>query len=315
MSFFVFSYNQEDFIYDAINGAFAQDYSYPLEIIFSDDCSTDRTFEIIEEETSKYKGPHKVIINKNMKNRGLAESINVAFSLASGQFFIMSAGDDISLPNRTENMVYRWCDKTSPVDLVCSYFEDIDVNGNSTGYIKKDVVFTPDTSLPVQHWGCGATGACAGYDRKLYDKYGPLDSRIVAEDWVFSFRAWAESGIAVIEEPLVQHRTHENSLSVIHRNVNKYETFSERRQLRKNAHGNILARAIDWLNTLEKSGKKIDCGILVDLRQWIELLSLEWSCFDLGRLNALRVILKSYPCYGWLRFSRRVFLRHVIGWH
>jgi glycosyltransferase involved in cell wall biosynthesis len=42
-----------------VEGAFSQTYS-PLEIILSDDCSSDRTFEIMEEMAREYQGPHLV---------------------------------------------------------------------------------------------------------------------------------------------------------------------------------------------------------------------------------------------------------------
>ena len=48
VTFALFAYNQEQYIREAIEGAFAQTYQ-PLEIILSDDCSTDRTFEIMRE--------------------------------------------------------------------------------------------------------------------------------------------------------------------------------------------------------------------------------------------------------------------------
>ena len=43
------SHNREKYIRAAIESAFAQDYEGEMEYIFSDDCSTDRTFEIIQE--------------------------------------------------------------------------------------------------------------------------------------------------------------------------------------------------------------------------------------------------------------------------
>ena len=46
ITFALFAYNQEKYIEEAVQGAFLQTYS-PLEIILSDDGSTDRTFEII----------------------------------------------------------------------------------------------------------------------------------------------------------------------------------------------------------------------------------------------------------------------------
>ena len=67
ITFALFAYNQERFIREAVAGAFSQTYS-PLEIILSDDCSSDRTFEIIQEMTAGYEGPHKVILNRNEKN-------------------------------------------------------------------------------------------------------------------------------------------------------------------------------------------------------------------------------------------------------
>ena len=48
LTFGVCAYKQEQFIREAVEAALAQTYS-PLEIILSDDCSPDRTFEIMQE--------------------------------------------------------------------------------------------------------------------------------------------------------------------------------------------------------------------------------------------------------------------------
>lgn len=312
VSFMVFCYKQEQFIRDAIKGAFEQTYE-PLEIIFSDDCSPDRTFEIIQEEVRSYQGPHKIILNRNESNLGLAGNINAAFKLAKGEFFVMAAGDDISVPSRTGELVQRWQATPSAVDSVCSYFEEMDVEGMSTGYIKKNVVFVPDVKQSVQRWTCGATGACAGYSRKLYDKYGPLDLRIIAEDWVLSFRAWLESGIALIEKPLVYHRTHDRCLSVIQRNFNVERNLERRRLLRRKAAGNKLARVQDWLRSWQIAGKVPDGQVEVALKRWIELLELEWQAYDLGRVPALKAAVCSLAYHGGVKVAMRLLYRNVIG--
>ena len=46
-------YNQENFVEDAVKGALSQTYDN-LEIILSDDCSTDKTFEVIRKCTRDY---------------------------------------------------------------------------------------------------------------------------------------------------------------------------------------------------------------------------------------------------------------------
>ena len=56
LSYVLLSHNREKYIRQAIESAFAQDYEGELEYIFSDDCSTDRTYEIIKECVAAYKG-------------------------------------------------------------------------------------------------------------------------------------------------------------------------------------------------------------------------------------------------------------------
>jgi glycosyltransferase involved in cell wall biosynthesis len=55
VTFALFTYNRERYIREAVEGAFSQTYS-PLEIILSDDCSSDSTFEIIREMAGAYVG-------------------------------------------------------------------------------------------------------------------------------------------------------------------------------------------------------------------------------------------------------------------
>ena len=61
VTFALFAYNQEKYIHEAVEGALAQTYE-PLEIILSDDSSTDRTFEVMSELAKKYNGKNKVIV-------------------------------------------------------------------------------------------------------------------------------------------------------------------------------------------------------------------------------------------------------------
>jgi len=101
LTFCVGAYNHERFIEKAVEGAFAQTYS-PLQILLSDDCSSDKTFEIMSAMAAAYRGPHKIILNRNDRNLGLAGHVNRAAELMGGELLILSAGDDISLAHRSE---------------------------------------------------------------------------------------------------------------------------------------------------------------------------------------------------------------------
>ena len=87
ITFALLSFNQELFIREAVEGAFAQTYS-PLEIILSDDCSSDGTFEIMEDMAASYKGPHKIILNRNTVNRGTGDHVNHVMKLAEGDLIV-----------------------------------------------------------------------------------------------------------------------------------------------------------------------------------------------------------------------------------
>src|SRR6056297_466684 len=93
VTFAVIAYNQERFIREAIEGAFAQTYQ-PLEIILSDDCSPDSTFEIMQEMAAAYGGPHGVILNRNQSNLGIVPHIDRVMTIVTGEFIVINAGDD-----------------------------------------------------------------------------------------------------------------------------------------------------------------------------------------------------------------------------
>lgn len=101
VTFALFAYNQEKFIREAVEGAFSQTYS-PLEIILSDDCSSDRTFEIMREMAKGYSGAHSVRIRKNKINLGIVNHLAAVTSEARSEYIILAAGDDVSVEIRTE---------------------------------------------------------------------------------------------------------------------------------------------------------------------------------------------------------------------
>src|SRR2546430_17373747 len=92
LTFVVAAFEQEDYVAEAVEAAFRQTYS-PLEIILSDDCSSDQTFEVMQRLAREYKGPHKVVLNRNERNLGLVGHVNRAVELAAGEIIVGSAGD------------------------------------------------------------------------------------------------------------------------------------------------------------------------------------------------------------------------------
>ena len=91
ISVLVICYNQEQVISRAIDSLLAQnDYIY--EICVSDDCSKDRTWEILQEYSRQY--PGLFVLNRNEPNVGIFENIEKTWTMPSGELIYNLSGDD-----------------------------------------------------------------------------------------------------------------------------------------------------------------------------------------------------------------------------
>src|SRR4051812_42415659 len=131
-TFALLAYNHERYVRSAIRGALAQTYS-PLEIICSDDASSDSTGAIIRNELSQYSGKHTVRLNINATNLGPAAHFAHVVGLAQGELIVLAAGDDVSLPERTQVLVDTWLREGRGVMSLFSGYELIDEDGLRIG--------------------------------------------------------------------------------------------------------------------------------------------------------------------------------------
>ena len=95
ISVFIVSYNQEQYIAQAIESVINQNV-LPYEVIISDDCSTDDTWNIIQRYADKY--PQLIKANRNNPNLGIFENFNLATRKTSGNLITCVAGDDYIEP-------------------------------------------------------------------------------------------------------------------------------------------------------------------------------------------------------------------------
>ena len=223
VTFVVIGYRQEQYIREAIEGAFSQTYS-PLEIILSDDASPDRTFEIMRDMAAEYKGPHSIRLNRRTKNKGFASHINEFMGLASGELVVMAAGDDISCKERVEILVRNWIFQGKPSG-VGSGTTMIDQHGNGTGemaekeWLNESIRFLktiPVEALPLASQGRRSNtilvGCAAAWSKDNWNFFGELDQEVINEDEVLSFRACLKGGLALIDQALVFYRSHEGNI-------------------------------------------------------------------------------------------------------
>lgn len=92
-------YNAEHYLKDAIDSIIGQTYKN-LEIIIINDGSSDGSDKIIRSYSDK-----RIRYVCNYPNKGLIDTLNIGFSLASGVYIARMDADDIALPVRIERQV------------------------------------------------------------------------------------------------------------------------------------------------------------------------------------------------------------------
>ena len=122
-------HNGDTYLRQAIDSILFQTFE-DLEFIIVDDGSTDACASIIQ----SYAGKDLRIRLISHSNRGLAQSLNVGISAASGKFIARMDGDDISLPERIERQV-RWLDGHPECVLLGTGTLRVDSDGDPLGVV------------------------------------------------------------------------------------------------------------------------------------------------------------------------------------
>lgn len=192
LSFCLVAYNQESFIREAVQGALDQTYS-PLQIVLSDDCSSDRTFDIMQEMTANYKGPHDIMLNRNANNLGLVGNINRTIKLCHGEWIIKADGDDISLKNR--------------VEIISKIIKNKNIFGIGTA---SQIIDRKNNIKGVQYVTNTIFGSNSAWHRKCFEYFGDLPVNLGCEDNVLYFRSLLLGGVAFSNEITVRYRMYDS---------------------------------------------------------------------------------------------------------
>ncbi|CAQ86419.1 MULTISPECIES: glycosyltransferase family 2 protein [Photorhabdus] len=98
----VVTYNQEEYITKCLESIVSQETDFDFEIIISDDCSTDRTPDIIKNYANNFSS---IKIIQRDKNLGALENFLSTHSFATGKYVCHIDGDDYWLPNKLKIQV------------------------------------------------------------------------------------------------------------------------------------------------------------------------------------------------------------------
>lgn len=216
VTFALFAYNQEGFIREAVQAAFSQEYQ-PLQIVLSDDGSSDSTFKIMQEMAECYEGPHQVVARKTASNLGTLRHVVDVARISLGKLLVLAAGDDVSKPERCGVLVRAW--QESGAWGLCSRFDRTNAAGK---ILERAVKSHVHSGHRIQQYFDGSGepvgivhGCTSAYDVRAFE-YMNVSNRdyILAEDGAMSFLLnLLGKKVVHLDESLVLYRENSNSLT------------------------------------------------------------------------------------------------------
>ena len=289
VTFALLSFNQEAFVRDAVQAALAQDYE-PLEILISDDCSSDHTFEIASSIVDGYDGNHQIRLIRHGKNLGIAGNVNSVFAMAKGEYIVLGAGDDISAVGRVSRIISEA--SRGDFSLLHSRVTKINAAGDALGdYVPPLIELNMDDRTALLGL-TGYIGASGAVKRTLFEKFGPIKYMSAYEDLVFLSRAiMSGDKVIYIDESLVKYRVGSGVTSIPTIWVDGLSVFVNKRIL------SILA-AVDVFRQRLADAEKFcivpECFDVIDkIRGQVDVQLARYLCY-FDRPALLRFLFK-YP--------------------
>lgn len=221
----------------AIRSALAQSYR-DIEVIVSDDVSTDDTVERVRE----LQDPRVVLFEQKIR-LGLVGNFNFCLQHASGEFFLLLGDDDMLLPDAIARLAQPLLDlhstaATGSVGMAWCPCRIADANSSQFWTTESGPAFESPISMLVELWAGNRGPRLSGILLRTQDslavggfqeKYGDLCD---IGNW--GLAALLKDRVACVDEPLVQYTNHLGS-TTSQSSVKKWQDWA------RGVHGDLLA--------------------------------------------------------------------------
>ena len=255
-------FNGEKFLNSAIESCIKQSYDN-IELIVIDDCSTDRTPEIIQKYALK---DDRISVLRNEKNVKLPKSLNIGHKKAKGTYITWTSHDNYLSINAIEQLVDIMASKNC--DIVYSNYSKVSEFGESI--IKKNLE-------GVSNLLFGNTiGPSFLYKRAVFERnQGYSENLFLIEDHDFWIRAARHSKFYHLNEDIYSYRIHNESLS------SNIESDNRVNRSFKNAQKRMY---LDILNNINYPYPEVISTIILS-KFFREELTYEWIKKNKLRIN------------------------------
>ncbi len=223
------TYNGESFVREQIESIFQQTL-LPDELIIIDDCSTDRTVDVVKKTVLSAPESVRVNVISNQTNVGYIENFYNAISKAKGSYIFLSDQDDVWEKEKIDEMIRVM--KQEKCSLLCSNFHLIDKSGNIVEdrdsynineFIEKIKADYKEISLHRLIYGNVAQGCTYCFTREIQDKYIRLHCNYVIHDKQLIIIAASIGKVGFLNRKLIRYRIHgANSVGISSKKTKAY---------------------------------------------------------------------------------------------
>jgi glycosyltransferase involved in cell wall biosynthesis len=257
-------FNGEKFLKESIESILNQTFK-DFEFLIVDDCSEDRSIEIIKSYKDK-----RIKLIENNQNSGISRSRNKGIGFAEGKYIAIIDHDDISLPERLKKQV-MFMNKNPHIAASSVWAE---VFGNNKGIWKAPL--KPEEIKCHLLFGCSLPNSGAIIRRSIF-----LEERILynedfdsAEDYDLWIRIAEKFPMANMGEILIKYRSHNTQASITRKEEQKVKTEKILKKLLLNIGINPTAGELNLHSKIGTWDLENSLSFLNDAEVWLNKIHL-----------------------------------------
>lgn len=205
----VITYNQEQFIGECLQSIVDQKTNFDFEIIVGDDCSSDRTREVIQEFQHKFPEKIRPVFQQQNIGRG-CNNYRVVHRLARGTYIAHMDGDDKMEPGKLQRQS-DFLDQHPECSMVVHGMYKLHLDGSITQHVEKYRNATSDI-LDLLKKRCYFANSSKMYRSSIRDRSEVLEQPAFI-DFELHIECARYGRIGYIGMPLMTYRETESSVT------------------------------------------------------------------------------------------------------
>ncbi|ELZ31373.1 family 2 glycosyl transferase [Halogeometricum pallidum JCM 14848] len=207
------TYNGEDYLSEQLDSILNQSRS-PDEIIITDDCSTDRTPDVLSHYEAEY--PDIISVFENEENVGVTKNFSKSIQLTSGDLIFLSDQDDVWSQDKIKTQIQTMYSTNSVLSFHNSTL--VTEDKYDIGDFWSSLVFSPTSIQESETWISSLLfrnfiqGATIAMDHRLKKQVLPIPEQW-EHDYYIALKAALVGSISVINKELMMYRQHGNQVT------------------------------------------------------------------------------------------------------